>query len=80
MASLVEVTSDKIIIENHACVTARGTMEMYPERPLYVNITNFGRVVKLPKYQTWVKSQMHQFKWIILKTSVSSIPRRAPKQ
>lgn len=52
MASSIKLAPDENTAKYHACMTAKGIMEVYPGRPCYITIANFGKVgVHLPKQQ-----------------------------
>lgn len=49
---LVEVTCHKHVTRSHACMKAKGVMDVYRRHPFYIKVASFGKVdVHLPKYQ-----------------------------
>lgn len=41
-AGLIEIIPHENVAKTHACVTAKGIVDVYPGRPFYITIANFG--------------------------------------
>lgn len=51
-ACRIEANSHENIAITHACVTAKGIMDVYPDRSFYSTIAYFGKVnTCLPKHE-----------------------------